>query len=278
MAVIGQNRQLAPTATRNVNLRTPLFIFGVALALVAFLVMFAFGIVFVGRTQPTGSVPVVVAKGNIDAREPITPDMLTLSSLPAAAVGPNVFLHVADLKGSTAVVNIYKGEAISANLVTSDPNAPAVSTLNPYLPIPDGYVAMTLPTSEQQGVGGFIAEGDYINVIAAVNTTQFTPRDPRTVARTVFASLYVIRVGSQTVVQRQGQVQGVASSITVVMSQCDATYMDWLLINATVRYTLQSYHNYLKAQPPADSSCPSTSTSGLIGPRDVDARWHFTSA
>src|SRR3954468_693796 len=105
MASIGQSRPLVAT---NPNMRTPLFIFGVALALVAFLVMFAFGIVFVSRTQPTGSVPVVVAKANIDAREPITPDMLTLSSLPASAVPANTFLHVADLKGSAAVVQIYK--------------------------------------------------------------------------------------------------------------------------------------------------------------------------
>src|SRR5438477_9297934 len=117
MASIGQTRPLV----QQPNIRTPLFIFGVALALVAFLVMFAFGIVFVSRTQPTGSVPVVVAKANIDAREPITPDMLTLSSLPASAVPANTFLHIGDLKGSAAAVQIYKGTPISANLVVSDP-------------------------------------------------------------------------------------------------------------------------------------------------------------
>ena len=89
MASIGQSRPLVAT---NPNMRTPLFIFGVALALVAFLVMFAFGVVFVGRQQVSGQVPVVVAKAQIDARTLITPDMLTLTSLPASAVPPNAFL------------------------------------------------------------------------------------------------------------------------------------------------------------------------------------------
>lgn len=256
------------------NLRTPLFIFGVALALVAFLVMFAFGIVFVGRTQPTGSVPVVVAKANIDAREPITPDMLTLSSLPASAVPANTFLHVSDLKGSAAAVQIYKGMPISANLVVSNPDELTAGFTSPNLPIPAGYVAITLPASEQQAVAGYIAQGDYIDVIAAVNTSQFTPANARTVAHTVFTNLHVIRVGPQSLVQKQSQ--GLASSITVVMTLCDAQYMDWLLINATLKYALLSYKDYQTPTMTTDSSCPSTTATALIGPAQVDARWHFT--
>ena len=117
MATIGQSRPLTPT-----SMRTPLFIFGVALALVAFLVMFAFGIVFVSRTQPTGTVPVVVAKSDIDARASIGPDDLTISSLPASAVPPNAILHISQLTGMWAVVQIYKGQAISANLVAANPD------------------------------------------------------------------------------------------------------------------------------------------------------------
>jgi pilus assembly protein CpaB len=271
MAAIGQSRPLAAT-----NIRTPLFIFGVALALVAFLAMFAFGIVFVSRTQPTGSVPVVVAKANIDAREPITSDMLTMTSLPASAVPPNAYLHIADLTGFAAVVQIYKGEPISANLVVSNPDQLAIGTASPVLPIPSGFVALTLPTSEQQGVAGFIAQGDYIDVIAAVNTGQFSQRNPRTVTHTVFTNLYVIRVGPQSAIQRQGQVQGVTSSITVVMTQCDANLMTWLLLNATIKYTLLSSHDYNKTPLQPDSSCPPTTAPGMIGPAQIDARWHFT--
>jgi Flp pilus assembly protein CpaB len=271
MAAIGQSRPLAPT-----NMRTPLFIFGIALALVAFLVMFAFGIVFVGRTQPTGTIPVVVAKNNIDARASIAPDDLTISSLPASAVPPNAFLHISQLTGYSAIVQIYKGQAISDNLVASNPDQLSASSATAFLAIPPGYVALTLPTSEQQGVAGFISQGDYINVIAAVNTSLFTPRNPRSVARTVFSSLHVIRVGPQSLVQKQGQVQGVSSSVTVVMTQCDANAMDWLLINTTLKYTLLAHQDYDPKPPQPDPSCPSTAAPGSVGPAQIDARWHFT--
>src|SRR3989442_12688540 len=81
MAAIGQTRP-----ARTTNIRTPLFILGVGLALLAFLVMFAFGMLFANRSQTGTQVRVVVAAQDIDAREPITPDMLTTALIPTAAV------------------------------------------------------------------------------------------------------------------------------------------------------------------------------------------------
>jgi pilus assembly protein CpaB len=273
MASIGQSRPLVATSP---GMRTPLFIFGVALALVAFLVMFAFGVVFVGRQQISGQVPVVVAKSQIDARTPITPDMLTVTSLPANAVPQGTFLHISEVTGMAAVVQIVKGQPISANLVVSNPDLISTGITTVFLPIPKGSVALTLPTSEQQGVAGFVAQGDYIDVIAAVNTGQISPSRPRTVVQTVFTNLYVLRVGAQSLAQRQGQAQGVASSITVLMTPCDAEYMDWLLLNATLRYTLMSNADYKTSPATADS--PFCTATSRIGPAQVDARWHFTSA
>ena len=271
MAAIGQTRPLGVT-----NMRTPLFIFGVALALVAFLAMFAFGIVFVGRSAPTGTVPVVVAKANIDARTPISADMLTLTPIAAAAVPPNAFLHIADLTGLVAIVQIYKGEAISANLVVANADAPAAGSPSAYLPIPKGMVAMALPTSEQQGVAGYIAQGDYIDVIATMNTSLFSPTSPRTVTHMVFTNLHIIRVGPQSLILRQGQAQGIVISVTVVMWPCDAQYMEWLLINATLKYTLLAYPDYqTSASDSNSSSCSSSSELNIISPAQVDARWHF---
>jgi len=257
MAAIGQTR---PRVTPNI--RTPLFIFGVALALVAFLVMLAFGLLFANRAQVSTPVRVVVAARDIDAREPLTADMLTTTSLPSTA----------DVTGTSALVQIYKGQPITENIVASNPDQVTPSS---YLPVPQGFVAITIPTSEQQGVAGFIAQGDFIDVIATVNTQLFSPASPRQVTRTVFTSVYVIRVGPQSVVPRQGQAQGLTSSITVLMTLCDAQYMDWLALNGTLKYALLSYHDYAKGQPAADASCPSTVAPGLIGPAQVQARYDF---
>jgi Flp pilus assembly protein CpaB len=274
MAVVGQSRPL-PTGMKAPNLRTPLFIFGVALALVSFLVMFAFGIVFVGRSQATGSVPVVVAKEKIDARSPITPDMLTLSSLPATAVPPTTYLHASDLTGTSATVDILKGQPISSNLVTSNPDS--LSPSQTFLPIPQGMVALTVPTNELQGVGGNIAVGDYISVAATVDTSEFLQKPARTVTVPVFDSLYVIRIGPASSLTVQAQKQGVSSSLTVVMSPCDAAYMDWLLVKATLKYELVSYHDYNKTPPTADPTCTAAVANKAITPGVVDKRWHYTS-
>jgi len=267
MAAIGQTRP-----ARTTNIRTPLFILGVGLPLLAFLVMFAFGMLFANRSQTGTQVRVVVAAQDIDAREPITPDMLTTALIPTAAVAPHTFVRAADLAGVSALVGIYKGQPITGNVVASNPDQ---LTYSSFLPIPQGYIALTLPTSEQQGVAGFIAQGDYIDVIATVNTQLFLSANPRQVTRTVFTSVYVIRVGPQSTVPRQGQAQGLSSSITVLMSLCDAQYMDWLLSNTTLKYALLSFHDYTKQQAPPDSACPSTTAPGLIGPAQVQGRWGF---
>jgi Flp pilus assembly protein CpaB len=272
MAAIGQAR---PTPTAN-RVRTPIFVLGVALALGAFLLMFIFGLIFAGRVQTGGTTEVVVAKQQIDPRTPITADMLTLSPIANSAVPPQAFLRVADLTTYFAVVTIYKGEPITANIVSANPDLINPSSSTSYLPIPAGYTALTIPTGEQQGVAGYIAQGDEIDVIATVNTAQFSPTSPRVVTLPVFKYLYVIRVGPQSVVPRQGLPQGVSSSLTVMLTICDAAYMDWLLTNATLKYALVAYKDYQALPTGPDSNCPSTAAPALIGPSEVEARWNFT--
>src|SRR3989442_10784674 len=80
MAAISQTRP-----ARTTNVRTPLFILGVGLALLAFLVMFAFGILFANRSQTGSQVRVGVAARDIDPPEPITPDLLTTAPIPSTA-------------------------------------------------------------------------------------------------------------------------------------------------------------------------------------------------
>jgi Flp pilus assembly protein CpaB len=269
MAAIGQAK---PATT---GIRTPLFILGVALALLAFLLMLVFGAILTGRSHSTTSVRVVVANQDISQREPITADMVTLGTVTSDSLPPRAFTRTADLTGYTALVEIIKGQAITSNVVSANQDQLAGATSS-FLPIPTGYIALTLPTGEQQGVAGYIAQGDYINIIASINTGLITATNPKTVTRTVFTSVYVVRVGPESTVPRQGVAQGLASSLTVLMSECDAQYMTWLTLNASLKYVLLSYHDYKRALEPADPGCPSTAAPGIIGPAQVEARWGFT--
>src|SRR5437016_13752760 len=97
MAAIGQSR---PTAT---GIRTPLFILGVALALLAFLLMLVFGAIFASRSHSTSSVRVVIASQDIAQREVITADMITYGTVSSDSLPPKAFTHVADLTGFAAI-------------------------------------------------------------------------------------------------------------------------------------------------------------------------------
>lgn len=269
MASITQTRPSAPT------IRTPLFIVGVGLALLAFLLMLAFGILFAGKGQVVGTVRVVVAAQDISARQPITLDMVTYGTVASTSVPKGAITRTADLNGYSALVSIPKGQVLTGNVISSNPDVLA-GTQSEYLPIPRGYVAMTLPTSEQQGVGGYIAQGDYINVIATINTSLITPINPRKVTRTVFNNVYVIRVGPASSVPRQGVAQGLSSSITIVMSLCDAQYMTWFTDNVDLKYVLLAYPDYGNTPAAGVPACPSTTEPDIVGPAQVESRYGFT--
>jgi len=191
-------------------------------------------------------------------------------------VPPHAFASLSDLNGDSALVSIYKGQALTANVVSSNPDQIAGGELS-YLPIPQGYVAITIPTSELQGVGGYVAPGDYINIIATANTDLFFSRPSRFTTKTVFTDVYVIRVGPPTGGPKQGAAIGVTGSLTIVLTQCDASYLEWLLANVTLKYDLLSFHDYANnslAVP--DPSCPANAAPPVVGPAAVDARWNFT--
>jgi|SRR5947209_7161264 len=256
-------------------MRTPLFLLGVGLALLSFIAMFAYGVLFANRSSGGPNVSVVVAARDIDTREPILPDMVAISTMPSSLVPPHSFLRASDLAGDSAVVPIYKGEAITSNVVSSNPDqlSPQASA---YLPIPPGWIAITLPTNELQGVAGYPAVGDYLNIIASLNTSLFTPVDPHMVTQTVFTGVKIIRIGPVTNVPGQGQAQGVVSSLTVVMTQCDAQYIDWLITNATLKYELESFKDYSGAAMWPNPSCGAAASPEVIGRTAVDRLWGFT--
>lgn len=270
MAAINQAR---PAATTSV--RTPLFILGVALALVAFIVMFAFGLLFANRTATGTMVTVVVAGQPIDAREALTDVALTMASVPSTSVPAGSFTKVGQLAGYSALVSIPKGMVISPNLVSPSDQVPTVTSS--FLPIPPGWITITLPTDEQRGVGGYIAQGDYIEIIATLNTQLFALARPRMVTKVVFTNVHVIRIGPSSTVPTQGQGQGVSSSITVVLPLCDATYLDWLSVNGTLKYALMNYHDYnTKVEEKPNPACPDPSVAPpVVGPTAVNARWDF---
>lgn len=244
---------------------------GAILAVLAFAT--AAGIASLPLLQSTsGGARVVVAAHDIKARTKIQESDLTLASVNPAP--PDSFSSVKAVVGNSARVDIPANEPVTSNVVANNGDL-LTSTDVAYLPIPSGWVAVTVPTSEQIGVGGYIQVGDRILIMATLNTSSFGQSPGVASVRTVFRDVDVIRVGVAGATTPAGSVP---SSLTLLMTSCDAEFLFWLLNNATVKYDLESPTDYGQVPQQPDPSCPKVSSASGVGPAEVNARWRFTSA
>jgi Flp pilus assembly protein CpaB len=212
---------------------------------------------------------IVVARNDISARTKIQASDLQLSTVNPAP--KEAFTKISDVVGKGARVDIPAGDPVSANLIAAAGDLLSTSDVA-FLPIPSGYVAVTVPTGELEGVGGYPQVGDRITMLATINTSVFGASPPIPVVRTVFSNLDILRVGP---VSAQSAA-GVSSSLTLLTTGCDAEYLFWLLNNATLKYTLESFRDYAATPTQPDPTCPNLSSAGGVGPKEVDKRWHFT--
>jgi Flp pilus assembly protein CpaB len=222
----------------------------------------------------TGGTRVVVASHDIRARTIIQATDLTLANFNPAP--PLAFLAVKDVVHLSARVDIPQGAPLASNLVAPAGDLLASSDAA-YLPIPDGWVAVTVPTSEQEGVGGYIQNGDRISMLATVNTSVFGQSPGRAVVLTVFHDVPVLRAGPAGSQSNSQPATGVVtSSLTVLMTACDSEFLFWLLNNAQMKYELESYQNYQSLPTQPYDKCPNVLAAKGVGPKDVEARWSFT--
>ena len=230
--------------------RRPFTLLGIVLAL---LVITAFVLVALNAsTGGTGQTQnVVVATRDLPPRIPVDAGALAVKAVPTTTYQQLFFTKIDDVKGMIPLVTIVAGQAITSNLVAKP--SQALGSQSEYLPIPSGYVALTIPTSEQQGVAGYVQPGDYIAVIATVTSGA------KVASKTVFVNLHVIRVGMGTATG--GGAGSTASSLTVVVTECQAEFITWFLTYASLKYTLESYQDYLQGIPVKDQACPSVSSA-----------------
>lgn len=219
----------------------------------------------------TGGTRIVVASHDIRARTVIVAGDLTVTTV--SSVPPQSFAAIKDVAGKGARVDIPAGMPVTANLVSASGDLVSSSDVA-YLPIPEGWIAVTIPTSEQVGVGGYVQVGDRITVLATINTAVFGQSPGRNVVLTVFRDVDVLRVGPANAGAQAAGV--VTSSLTVLMTGCDSEYLFWLQNNASMKYELESFTDYGNVPTAPDTKCPSVSVAAGVGPKDVDARWHFT--
>jgi Flp pilus assembly protein CpaB len=200
----------------------------------------------------------------------------------------NTYGKTSDVHGLVSEITISKGALITSDMLARDAGQILAGAAPAYLPLASGYVAITVPTGEQQGVAGHITLGDYITVIASGNLSLFSTKTGA-VSKTVFTNVRIIGLGpassnvqpaSGTTVAAgsSGATSGITSSLTIELTQCDAEYFTWFLTNMTVKYAVEASSDYLKQAPSApDPQCPTILAAQGVTNKEVDAKYHFTS-
>jgi Flp pilus assembly protein CpaB len=259
------------------------------------------GVFFLGNLTGGGSIgggpttTVVIAKQAIPVRHTITDADLDTEKVSGTFTSANnTYLNKTDVLNLIAEIQITKGSVITSDMLAKDVGLVPAGAAPAYLPLASGYVAMTIPTGEQQGVAGHITLGDYFTVIASGNITIIAPpkatigsaNQTSVVSKTVFTNVRVIGLGPATAnVQPAGgattvggtaAVGGVVSSLTIELTQCDAEYFTWFINNMTLKYTVESFHDYLTAPVAPDPTCPTVLSAQGVTNKQVDARYHFS--
>ena len=265
-----------PVPTSDSRRRLPLLI-GLTMAALAFLGVVALGSLGNKGAAPTATTGVLVASRNIQSREVFSQDMVTVAAVPNNMVPQGAVSQFSAIKGETALVSILKGQMITTNLLTASLDAGAAQTA--YLPIPQGFVARAIPSAEQTvdvpslSLTGanlttvslhFGDNGD--NLFLGVNGVGFT----------IAGGSLDVAILSPAATTDKRSWTAVSSSLTVIMSVCDAEMIDWLLANARLTYVLLSYHDYASPPKAVDPACPTVTPAGGIGPGQVNQHYGFT--
>jgi Flp pilus assembly protein CpaB len=111
----------------------------------------------------TPRLTVVVARADLPARTPFTPDAFELRDLPADAVTTNAVTSLAAPTGKVLNAPIAAGEQLTASRLI-EPQVAEIKTIADM--IPTGLRAMSLTLTELDGAGGLIVPGQHVDVVA----------------------------------------------------------------------------------------------------------------
>jgi pilus assembly protein CpaB len=262
-------------------------IIGLVLALVGFGLALFLGSLGGNKTGAGAGCPcdlVVYAAKDIGLRTQITTlDQVKIRSIPDAYKPAGAI--VIDPSNSSKAIEAQNGAALKAvqnfiaevniaadqPLLTSmlaRPGDTVTGAQAAFLPIPSGYVAITLPTGELIGVAGFPQAGDYISILASHATA----------VQTVFTQLHILRIGAanlQVSSAASGSSNsaatqtGVASSITVLVTPCQSELITWFQNNTRLSYELESYKDYAPAATGPDPKCGGLSAAHGVQSSDI---------
>jgi Flp pilus assembly protein CpaB len=254
------------------QINVPLVVVGAIVVIASFAATVLIG-QLAGRTTtavPGATQPVLVAARDVAARTVLVAGDLAVAHYAVADVPPAALATAGAAVGLVAQTPLKKGQPVLSNQIGKDAGSGALSA---YLPLAPGFVALTVPSDEQHGVGGYVQAGDYIDVVAVV-----MPRNSSSAnVRTIYSNIRVIRVGPAAITSGPAaaaqQTGGTTSSLTLAVTQCQAEFINWFVTNAQLRYTLLAYQDYQSTPAAADTNCPKAGSVTGVVEADIRSHW-----
>ncbi|MCL6595197.1 MAG: Flp pilus assembly protein CpaB [Firmicutes bacterium] len=120
-----------------------------------------------GRAAAPATAAVLVPRVDIAAGASLNPGEFVQRRLPVADVPPGSVTSPAAVAGAVARQALWAGEPVVAGMLYA---SAAQATLAAQLP--HGMRAVDLPVSSAAGVGGLLAPGDRVDVVAVVNSVS----------------------------------------------------------------------------------------------------------
>lgn len=140
--------------------------------------------------QPVIKKKVVVSKKRIAARTKleasILQDTFELKELIASAVPDTAFTSIASLTNRYTSVTVLPDDIMTPIRLLDDDQIPNLARA-----IPVGKRAVSIVVSKASSVGGFIQQGDYVDVIATLR-----PRNGETITKVVLQDIQVLAMGN----------------------------------------------------------------------------------
>ncbi|MDR3644959.1 MAG: Flp pilus assembly protein CpaB [Clostridia bacterium] len=214
-------------------------IFAAVFALLAGISVYMFLGTLHGSTQK-GYVDVVVAAGQIDSRSVLTAQMLTIQKIPAEAAHADAARSVREVLGMVTQGEIEKGEQVLVGTLMKTGQSNSSGSLA-YM-IPTGKRAVTVAVDDVSGVAGFLASGDYVDVIAMMDLTKNSAAATSSQAANLptsfqlFQNILVLAVGSSTSASQNSTY----TNVTLALTPQQAVRINLVTNSGKLRLSLRS--------------------------------------
>ena len=184
--------------------------------------------------------PVVVSTKRIAARTRLEPELVKnsfeIQEIIASAVPKMAITKVASLTGRYTAVTLLPGDIMTPIRLLDESSVPNLARA-----IPPGKRAVSIAVSKVTSVGGFIQQGDFVDVIAT-----FRPRNTDPITKIVLQDIQILAIGgryefdSSTASTTPAISAAKVNLVTLAVTPSQLERLMYLDTSATFRFVLKN--------------------------------------